>query len=403
MKPISFIHCADLHLDSPFVGLSSLPKSLYKLVQNSTFQSFSKIVDAAIEKKVDFMIIAGDLYDLEDRSIRAQIFFRKEMERLQKSGIAAFLVHGNHDHLGGSWTEIALPSNVHIFPKHVTMIPFTTQKGAKVHIYGFSYPKRHMLEGMTKHYQKEEGADYHIGILHGHDSKNHSHLQYAPFKTSELLEKGFDYWALGHIHQRSILHEDPYILYPGNIQGRHKNEKGEKGCYFVEMDPYGTEIHFIPTSPIIWDEVKISPDVSFENFDDLYLAAINLKEEVRQKGKNMFLDLAIDRQKVAETARQWLYDDEFLRLLQEDEERRDPFVWVHSLKVEGQDQEPIPFEGPFFAELEDMLSGLESIQEPLALLYSHPRTRKFLDSLTPKEEEEIKDKAIRLIQDYLQA
>ena len=119
------------HLDSPFVGLSTLPATVYEKVKNATFASFTKIIDLAIEEKVDFIIIAGDIYDGEDRSIRAQLYFKREMERLDKAGVPAYLVHGNHYYLGGSWTKISLPKNVHVFPANVQMLPFLKEQWGK--------------------------------------------------------------------------------------------------------------------------------------------------------------------------------------------------------------------------------------------------------------------------------
>ena len=286
MKSLKFIHCADLHLDSPFVGLK-LPRRLHELARQSTFSSFTRIVNKAIEEEVDFLVIAGDLYDGEDRSIRAQIYFRNEMEKLAGKGIPVFIVHGNHDHLSGNWTKLKWPDNVFVFPGDVKMIPHCTKDGVRVHLYGFSYAKRHVRERMISHYRKEEGADFHIGILHGHDSKNGNHYSYAPFTVKELAGKGFDYWALGHIHQRQVLKKDPLIIYPGNIQGRHRNETGEKGCYLIEMSEKETKASFIETAPIRFERQKLDLEHGVKNFDDFYGEVMNVKDEWRQKASSL--------------------------------------------------------------------------------------------------------------------
>lgn len=154
MSQLQFIHTADLHLDSPFIGLQYLPKTILNRIQESTFASFIKIVDNAISLKVDFVLIAGDLYDGEDRSIKAQARLRKQMIRLEQAGIEVFILHGNHDHLGGNWTTIDMPSNVHVFSSSVEMKSFITKKGQRVHIYGFSYPERHVTEKRINEYKK---------------------------------------------------------------------------------------------------------------------------------------------------------------------------------------------------------------------------------------------------------
>jgi DNA repair exonuclease SbcCD nuclease subunit len=158
MQEISFIHCADLHLDSPMIGLKNLPSSIKHRLQESTFTAFKKIIDEAIQRKVDFVIIAGDIYDGEDRSLRAQIRFRQEMERLEQQGIAVFIIHGNHDHLSGKWIQMKFPDNVHIFPANVSKFEYK-KENTKVHLYGFSYESRHLYKRMIDHYQKENEAD----------------------------------------------------------------------------------------------------------------------------------------------------------------------------------------------------------------------------------------------------
>lgn len=389
MKKVKFIHCADLHLDSPFVGLRNLPSRIYEQTKQSTFVSFSKIIDTAIEEKVDFIIIAGDIYDGEDRSIRAQLFFREQMERLAQKGIHAFLVYGNHDHLSGNWTKLDWPTNVHEFPPTVEVIPFITTAGSKIYFYGFSYSKKHVTEHMIDFYVKAGQADFHIGILHGHDSTNQSHYSYAPFKVNELLEKDFHYWALGHIHKSQILHTEPTILYPGNIQGRHKNESGVKGCYLIELDERNTKVDFIETAPIRWEKVILGEDEKFSTFDDLYTALINIKETWRQKRNNVFLQISVYEEAINDSIRQWFQTEEMLELLQEGETGQTLFVFPYELSLEETERKnfsDIP--GEFSQELKQLLHELD-LEEPLASLYNNPKARRYLNPLTKNEQQEI--------------
>ena len=218
MKKIRFIHTADLHLDSPFINLKYLPKELFEKIQESTFKAFEKVIDAAIEKDVDFVLIVGDLYDGEDRSIKAQARLKGQMERLQRANIYAFIIHGNHDHLSGNWITLDLPENVYIFKDQVEMVPFFTKENCEVHLYGFSYPNRHVADRKVKDYQKIGDADFHIGLLHGfYEGSSSSTTKYAPFTKEELLQKKMDYWALGHIHKRQILHENDPLLFTREI------------------------------------------------------------------------------------------------------------------------------------------------------------------------------------------
>lgn len=258
MKEVRFIHTADLHLDTPFRGFVSLPKELYRRIENSTFQAFENVVRIAIEERCDFIIIAGDLYDGENRSLRAQSFMKKQCERLREHDIDVFIIHGNHDHLSGSWNSFAWPSNVHFFSEQLECKVARTKTGAVVHLYGFSYGQREVYVNMTPYYKKSGIADFHIGILHGQAEGISAHDPYAPFRVQELVEKQFDYWALGHIH--TFMKLDDTIYYPGNIQGRHVKEVGEKGCLLVTLKQslLSPLVTFKKTATIIWEKIEIS-------------------------------------------------------------------------------------------------------------------------------------------------
>ncbi|MBY6271253.1 MAG: hypothetical protein CW346_03465 [Bacillaceae bacterium] len=391
MKKISFVHTADLHLGSPFLGLESLPKSIFEKIRDAAFQSFSRIVDLAIGRRADFVLVAGDVYDGEDRDVRSQLYFRKEMERLRGEGIPVFVIHGNHDHLNGNWLKVEMPDNVHIFSGKVETKLLETGNGARVHLYGFSYPARHVPEPMAAGYQKKEGAHYHIGLLHGHDGKNPNHYVYAPFSVDELLEKGFDYWALGHIHQRAVLHRDPYVVYPGNIQGRNRKETGEKGCYFVEMDPSGTSLEFVPTAPVLWLREKAERE--FRTVDELYDFLAERKEHHRRRGVSAFLQLDLDRHRLSDSVAAAAEGGDLLKALQEGEADEHCFVWIHSLRVREEFPDLSPLAGePFFRQLKKE-GEIFDIDAALAPLLYHPAARRYLDPLTAEEKEEIMKEA----------
>ena len=390
MAKATFIHCADLHLDSPFLGLEHLPQSIYERIKQSTFDSFRNIIDAALREDVDFILIAGDIYDGEDRSIRAQLFFREQMNRLKERGIPAFIIHGNHDHLGGNWTKVEMPDNVFIFPGHAEVIAHKTRSGAKIHLYGYSYPKRHVEEKIIDLYRKQEGADFHIGILHGSDFRDRTHYAYAPFRVRDLLDKGFDYWALGHIHKRTVLSENPPILYPGNPQGRNRMETGEKGCYLVRLTSEGADLQFIETAPIVWEAVR--PEERLETFEQLFSYLSGLKEDLRSAKKNWILDVRLPERNIGEGALGAVENGELLDWLQEEEKKEPFFVWIRSLEIEP---EPLTVveHADFLMELERIFSSMDDLREPLAPLFFHRDGKRFLDPLTDKEREELLDRA----------
>ena len=400
MKQVRFIHCADLHLGSPFVGLSHLPERIVQEIRKATERSFTNIVEHAIDKQVDFFIIAGDLYDGEDRNIRAQLFFRRQMERLEKEHIPVFIVHGNHDHLGGSWTQLKWPDNVYTFPEQVVTKRTITKNGTICHLYGFSYPQAHVEKKMIHNYKKEPGADFHIGILHGHDMSDLHHYQYAPFTIQELKEKEFDYWALGHIHQKAILATEPYIIYPGNIQGRNRKETGEKGCYAITLTETGAEAEFIDTAPLRWETVVL--DRSLRTFDDLYRACLDVKERMRRTGKHTLIELMVPRELIHSDLEQWFYSEELLEILQEGEEAEPVFAWIHTLTLQETFRSAPAVHDHFFWEMETIILEMDDLSEALAPLFSHPQARKFLDPLTKEEERDIMERVRALLYRYLQ-
>lgn len=399
MKRISFIHAADLHLDSPMIGLKSLPADIYTRVKESTFTALKKITIAAIQHQVDFVILAGDLFDGEDRSLRAQSRFRTEMLKLAEKNIPVYIVHGNHDHLNGSWVNLDLPENVHSFDHQVETMVLKTKHESIIHLYGFSYPQRHVYERKIDEYQKMPGADFHIGILHGNESSGQEHDNYAPFTVKELIEKGFDYWALGHIHKRRILSESPPIVYPGNIQGRNKKEIGAKGFYHVELTDSGVMLNFIDSSDIVWEETEI--DVSEAgSFFEIFQLCQSAMNSYRKVQTGTLLTLILKNMQLTDTRERRSLDSELLDLLIDDEKEEDAFVWpVEIIITEGQqiDKEILRTDGEFFSELFKTVDEYGNLTNALSSLYEHHLGRKYINQLTETEKQELIQSAEMLL------
>ncbi|MBL5767572.1 metallophosphoesterase [Heyndrickxia sporothermodurans] len=408
MKKIRFIHTADLHLDSPFKGLQYLPKSIFKRIQESTFSAFTKIVDSAISMNVDFVLICGDLYDGEDRSIKAQARLRRQMERLQTAGIEAFVLYGNHDHLGGNWTTIEMPPNVHLFSSEVEMKSYISKDGVKVHIYGFSYPERHVKEKRINDYKKIDGADLHIGMLHGHcEGSSTAHQPYAPFSISDLIEKKLDYWALGHIHKQQVLHTEhnPYIVYPGNIQGRHKKESGKKGCLAVELSEHETTFKQIETADIIWENLTLDA-TSIKTFSDLYGLCKKEIENLRLPTQGMLLQIDIENiDGLEKDALNKIRNGELLEVLQDGEEYEESFVWTY--RIDYLDNHLVTeVESAFKQELEVTIAELNRVEvfdEATTDLFGHILSSRYLDTLSEEEKKELINEAEQMVYELLQS
>lgn len=333
---MKFIHTADLHLASPFQGLTALPNQLWQQIYRSTFTAFQKIVDAAIENHVDFILIVGDIYDGERKSIAALNFFAAQMERLRQHQIPVFLSYGNHDYQKDPSVSSNLPENVTIFPNQVTTTQLVLKDKTTVAITGFSYDHRWIDDDLTADYPVKGTADWQIGMLHGalHQAgANH----YAPFTLDELKAKHYDYWALGHIHKHQLLASNPPIVYSGNPQGRHKNEDGPHGYYLVQDEGKRLVPTFKQLAGIDWRRVPVdlAPATREDEVDQLIQAAV-------AKSHNRSLQL-VDLQ-VQNAGAQWkplIQDGGLLEHLQDQLGHRDSISWW-PYQIELVDQRPLP-------------------------------------------------------------
>ncbi|EBF5194595.1 exonuclease SbcCD subunit D [Listeria monocytogenes] len=391
MKEIQFLHMADLHLDSPFIGLSTLPQPLFSAIQESTFQSLERITTVAIKEAVDFVLIAGDIYDSEDQSVRAQARFAKEMKRLEAANIPVFMIHGNHDFIEKHKEKLTLPSNVHIFSEQVEVMSHKTATGVSVNIYGFSYNERHIRSSRVGEYKIQGDADFHIALLHGSEvSSSEEHDVYAPFRVQEISKKGFDYWALGHIHKRQLLAESPSIYYPGNIQGRNRKESGEKGASIITLSEASTTIDFIGTSPIIWEEAVITLPENSE-INAFYRETTKLLESYQGRSHSYFLHIIVKMEN-----KQKIDTNDWLQMLQEEVEITDnTFVWVHKLTTEitNQSNSQTWYESHLAGE--EIKHSFETLQDESAFyqaveaLYLESGVSRYLDDLSEIDRERL--------------
>ena len=229
-----FLHAADIHLDSPLKGLEAYPDAPIDQIRSATRRAFDSLVDLAIEEEVAFVLLAGDLFDGDWKDYNTGIYFMNRMGRLKEAGIDVFVVSGNHDAASQISRTLHLPENVRLLShkKPETMI----LDHLNVAIHGRSFPSRSVSEDLTRDYPQGERGLFNIGLLHTALTGRPGHEPYAPCTLDGLKSKGYQYWALGHVHQREEVHREPWILFPGNIQGRHIRETGPKGCTLVTVD-----------------------------------------------------------------------------------------------------------------------------------------------------------------------
>lgn len=257
MSAFRFLHAADIHLDSPLAGLTRRGTIPAHVTQDCTRRAFAKLVNLAITEEVAFVIIAGDLYDADQRDFNTALFFAGEMRRL---GRPCFLVRGNHDAASVITRVLEPPPNVRVFSARRPESFYVEELGVAIH--GQSFPHRAVPEDLSDNYPRAETGKLNIGVLHTSADDPGEHESYAPCDVSALVQKGYDYWALGHIHQRRVLRDKPaFVVFPGNIQGRHARETGAKGCSLVEVrDRAIASVTPHTTDVLRWVHVRVDVD-----------------------------------------------------------------------------------------------------------------------------------------------
>ena len=397
VQGIKFIHAADLHLGSVFSGFHHMHGAIYDKLKNSSYTALAKLVDKAIQERIDFVIIAGDIYDHEARNLKAQLKFKSEMERLNHHSIPVYLIHGNHDYINGNYFDISLPPNVHIFRQEVEVKQFIKEEdGTIVNLYGFSYDKRHIHDRVIQNYKKADNGHYHIGILHGNLDGENAHGNYAPFSRSELQSKQFDYWALGHIHKRMEILHDPPAVYPGCLQGRNKKETGEKGFYMVSMLGSDTILEFVPVSTIEWKtKTLLANDISSVN--ELIAELEKTIENAYEPDKYILLNIIIDASLV-DGNQEWLFVDiENLVDGIQGEDIDESMSWIHSCTLipphytSGNSELSETFIDELLRTTANMSS--EQYMKYGEALFTHSAARKYIEPWEESEWQQILDEA----------
>jgi DNA repair exonuclease SbcCD nuclease subunit len=230
----TFVHAADIHLDSPLRGLERYEGAPVAELRGATRKALENLVQLSIDQAVAFVVIAGDVYDGDWKDYNTGLFFARQMTRLREAGIKVFLIRGNHDAASQITRELTLPENVREFSTRTPESIVLDQFGVVIH--GQSFLTQAVTENLAANYPLAHQNHFNIGVLHTSAGGREGHENYAPCTIDCLLSRGYDYWALGHVHQREELHRDPWIVFSGNTQGRHIREVGCKGCTLVTVD-----------------------------------------------------------------------------------------------------------------------------------------------------------------------
>ncbi|MFC5748816.1 metallophosphoesterase family protein [Actinomadura rugatobispora] len=233
MKKI--LHAADLHIDSPLRGLSRYEGAPEDDLRLATRRALDNLVRLATDLSVDAVLLAGDVYDGDWNDYQTGLYFSRQMAFLRQAGIPVYMVSGNHDAQNRTMRTLKFPDNVHVFATEKPETIRNEEAGLAVHGQGFA--RWDLGDNLAAGYPTRDGGLFNVGLLHtGLEGGHSDHKRYAPCTVADLQARDYDYWALGHIHTQQIVSREPWIVYPGNIQGRHARETGPKGCVVVTVD-----------------------------------------------------------------------------------------------------------------------------------------------------------------------
>jgi DNA repair exonuclease SbcCD nuclease subunit len=287
------VHAADLHIDSPLRGLPPYDGAPLTAVREAPRRACERLVAFCIESKASLLVLAGDLYDGDWRDFSTGLFFANEMSRLREAGVRVAVVYGNHDAASVITKKLQLPENVKALSPSKAETFVYEDLGVAVH--GRSFPDKAVTEDLSVDYPEPVAGMFNIGILHTCAEGRPGHDAYAPCKVDALRARGYDYWALGHVHQREVLSRDPWIVFPGNLQGRHVRETGAKGATVIDVLHGRIEsVEHVALDVVRWAECAITMGESSTVADVVDAARAELTAELdRAEGRVLAARLVV--------------------------------------------------------------------------------------------------------------
>lgn len=268
-----FVHIADVHLESPFRGRDA---AIRRKLREATYEAFSRAVQLAVDGHADAFLIAGDLFDSERLSFATERFLMEALRKLQEAQITVCYARGNHDSAAGTTSQsLAWPSNVEQFDSDIPRTVEIYRDGVLVgKVTGVGHVTPVESRNLAARFPKVVDASVpHVALIHAQvvgALGAEAHQRYAPATYADFRGRGYAYWALGHVHQRQQVLDDPDVWYPGNVQGRHPNETGPKGALWVEVSqPSVVRVCFVPLAPVIWERWEHVCDPRVQNLESL--------------------------------------------------------------------------------------------------------------------------------------
>ncbi len=207
-------------------------------------------------------MLAGDLYDGDQTSMKTARFLADQLARLDEAKIPAFVIRGNHDALSKITRELVLPERVNVFGGRAEAAQIEREPGAfPVVIHGLSYTHAQAPESLVVKYKPPVAGAVNIGLMHTSLGGSPGHDVYGPCSVEDLHASGFAYWALGHIHKRATYRGAATVVMAGAPQGRDINEAGAKTATLVTIGDDGSvEIEERLTSHAEFERVEVNVD-----------------------------------------------------------------------------------------------------------------------------------------------
>lgn len=414
MDQIRYIHAADLHLDTPFSGIAKASPEMANLLRAATFSALNRLTQLCLAHKPDFLVLAGDLYNDEEHSIKAQLKLREACATLNSASISVFIVNGNHDPLSSRLNAIDWPENSFFFPAEPQKIPMLKAGKPLALIHGASHANGRENRNLAKLFKRDpEFPGFQLGLLHCNVDGAVKNDRYAPCSIADLVATGLDAWALGHAHARKILASQPFIAYAGNTQGLHPNETGPKGCFLVTATKSATgfecQATFHELGAVVWEnrDIDLNEVKTFDEAEKRLSQAVD--DATRQAADAIILGARL-------TGRTDLHNQLSSPEIVEDlcslaGNATEPMVWLRNLANETA---PLIAEADnlkrddLLGEVSRVAQKLQSSPELLQTVMSTAfqplarAARGVLPEPDPKEQQKLLRQALRICQDTLE-
>jgi len=366
-RAFTFIHAADLHLDAPFAGVDASDPRVSDALVTSTYDAFERIVTLAEERRVDFVLVAGDAFNSRNKSYRAQARFRAICERLDRAAIPIFLVQGNHDPADGWSANLPMPATVHYFRTDAVErveVSDPDTGDTLCALYGRGYATAATKTNLVRGFERDAADGTAIGVVHANVGGQEGYEPYAPCSLDDLRAANMDYWALGHIHKPMLLQEQPPIRYAGSPQGLNPKEDGPHGCWLVTMESGAVrEQEFVETSVVRWARAEFDASGA----DDLDAVAGRLRDvcqEFRADAEGRPVILRIDVTGRTAAHAELTHGTTFAELvgeLRDEQLAEEPWVWVDRVR----DRTRAVLDVEFLRGVEDFTGDLVRIADDL--------------------------------------